>query len=196
MLLQRLLRGTTKTHPLKLPSLHCRSGLAATNALLTRSDAAGRIPAPNVEGDETAVPANSTPIAPSPVVELYLLVYLDHQNQLNLNRRTNVVVSLGSALEFSASSSIKINDDLRARSDTQFAWLSPSSARSEQIQRTSEIDTRKDDGIPYFVFIQVIQYTLAVGAVSVPIVLGKCQLEMIASLQECVSQDPLKIGEF
>jgi len=33
---------------------------------------AGDIPEPNDDPDVTAVPANSTPMAPSPVAELYL----------------------------------------------------------------------------------------------------------------------------
>lgn len=36
------------------------------------SAAAGEIPVPNDEAEVTAVPANSTPIAPAPVVGLYL----------------------------------------------------------------------------------------------------------------------------
>lgn len=34
------------------------------------------IPAPKGEGEETAVPPNSTPIAPCPVDELYVVVSL------------------------------------------------------------------------------------------------------------------------
>ena len=53
--------------PLYEPSLHCRSGLAATNVCDILSASAGPMPSPKVEVDETAVPANSTPIAPFPV---------------------------------------------------------------------------------------------------------------------------------
>jgi hypothetical protein len=56
------------------PSLHCKSGLTATSCLLTASAVAGDTPAPRGEGDDTAVPANSTPIAPWPDVALYVVV--------------------------------------------------------------------------------------------------------------------------
>ena len=43
---------------------------------LNTSAGPGAIPAPKGEGEETAVPANSTPIAPFPVVESYVVVSL------------------------------------------------------------------------------------------------------------------------
>ena len=97
--------------PRKLPSLHCKSGLRLTSLALMTSAGPGRMPCPNGDGDETAVPANSTPIAPLPVEELY------------------VVVSFGTVQREEGQTS---NDSARctrasvlARSDTQFAWLSP-----------------------------------------------------------------------
>lgn len=55
------------------PSLHCRSGLTETYFCDFPSAATGPIPAPNEDVEVTAVPANSTPIAPAPVSGLYLV---------------------------------------------------------------------------------------------------------------------------
>ena len=54
------------------PSLHCKSSLICTNTCEILSAATGWIPAPNGELDVTAVPANSTPMAPFPVRGSYL----------------------------------------------------------------------------------------------------------------------------
>ena len=52
------------------PSLHCSSGFAARSAADLTSAAAGEMLDPKDEDDVTAVPANSTPSAPAPVVAL------------------------------------------------------------------------------------------------------------------------------
>ena len=49
------------------PSLHWRSVFAPTRTVEILSAFTGAIPAPNEDVEVTAVPANSTPIAPSPV---------------------------------------------------------------------------------------------------------------------------------
>jgi hypothetical protein len=60
--------------------------------------AAGLIPSPKEEAEVTAVPANSTPIAPCPVVELYLSVGRCGSVSLTFyakHSKSHVVVSFG-----------------------------------------------------------------------------------------------------
>ena len=52
--------------------------------MLISSAGPGAINWPNGEGDETAVPANSTPIAPSPVDELYVVVSFGTKEQYQI----------------------------------------------------------------------------------------------------------------
>lgn len=58
------------------PSLQCKSAFAATRPSEIASAAAGVIPVPNGLLEVTAVPANSTPMAPSPVIGSYVVVSL------------------------------------------------------------------------------------------------------------------------
>jgi hypothetical protein len=55
------------------PSLHCKSALTLTSVRDFTSAADGEIPDPKADVDVTAVPANSTPIAPLPVDGSYLI---------------------------------------------------------------------------------------------------------------------------
>jgi hypothetical protein len=54
------------------PSLHCKSALTLTRDAEMLLATAGVTPLPKEELEVTAVPANSTPIAPLPVEGLYL----------------------------------------------------------------------------------------------------------------------------
>jgi hypothetical protein len=59
-------------NPRNDPSDHCKSGFRPISCWLSTFAGAGKMPSPKGEGDVTAVPANSTPMAPFPVTGSYL----------------------------------------------------------------------------------------------------------------------------
>lgn len=149
-------------NPLYEPSLHCKSWLMPTRTWEIGSALAGVTPAPKGEEEVTAVPPNSTPMAPLPETGSYLddVRFCFFKETLK-KRGTDVVVSLGSRGYFPI---------LSYEVCRIISWLT-SEVRHPVSMRVS----RENDSVVDVIVIEMVQDTISVGSVSIPCVLNQSE---------------------